>query len=274
MSEEEALHAPSTVRALLRRHGLPAQQSFGQNFLIDRHALQAVVEAAGVGPTDTVLEVGPGLGVLTHELSKRAARVVAVELDRRLEPVLAETLAGRENVEIVWKDALKFDFTALPAGSLLVANLPYNIATPLLVTALESRVFSRLVAMVQREVAERLVATAGDEQYGAVSLITRYYSEARIVRNVAPGSFYPAPEVTSAIVRLDARGGVRPRPQLFAVVRDAFRHRRKTLARNLQMATDESIAQAVCEAAREVGGEALDLAAFEKLSESLPARGS
>jgi 16S rRNA (adenine1518-N6/adenine1519-N6)-dimethyltransferase len=160
------LHAPGTVRALLARHGLRADKSFGQNFLVDVHALQAVVQAADLGPADTVLEVGPGLGVLTRELVARARRVVSVELDERLLGVLGETVGDAENLEIRLGDAMEFDFGTLPGGSVLAANLPYNIATGLIVQALESTVLSRLVVMVQREVAERLVAGAGDELRG------------------------------------------------------------------------------------------------------------
>jgi 16S rRNA (adenine1518-N6/adenine1519-N6)-dimethyltransferase len=233
---EGALHAPSTVRALLERHGLRADKAFGQNFLVDINALRAVVDAAELRGHETVLEVGPGLGVLTRELTRRAGRVVSVELDRRLLAVLDETVGQAENLEIVSGDAMEFDFGRLPPPRLVVANLPYNIATAFIARALEAGAFERLVVMVQKEVAERLVAPPGREAYGSISLLIAHFTRARIVRHVAPGCFYPPPEVTSSIVRLDARPDARPRPDLFRLIRDAFRHRRKTLAKNLQMA--------------------------------------
>ena len=273
---EGALHAPSTVRALLERYGLRASKSFGQNFLVDAHALAAIVEAAELSRDDTVLEIGPGLGVLTRELVARAGRVVSVELDRRLFEVLRETVGDAPNFEIRFEDAMSFDFTQLPSGSKLVANLPYNIATGLIVSALESLVFERLVVMVQKEVAERLTATPASPQYGAVSLIARHFATTRIVRHVPPGSFYPPPEVTSSIVRLDLRPGVRPAPELFALVRDAFRHRRKTLLRNLQMAGYDRSRVGTALAAlgldSRVRGEQLDLEQYGRLLQELQAR--
>src|SRR5690606_2142614 len=168
-----------TVRSLLERHGLSAAKSFGQNFLVDKSALSAIVAAAEIESDSVVFEIGPGLGTLTVELARRAARVVSVEVDAGMHRVLAETLAGVDNVTLVRGDALTFDLGALPAGSLLVANLPYNVATPLIVTALESRRFARLVFLVQREVGERLVAGAGDDAYGALSLIVQLLTTAR-----------------------------------------------------------------------------------------------
>ena len=273
---EVALHAPRTVRALLERYGLRADKSFGQNFLVDVHALQAIVQAAELDATDTVLEVGPGLGVLTRELVERAGRVVSVELDRRLIAVLQETVGAAPNLEIRFGDAMQFDFGDLPNESVMVANLPYNIATGLIVRALESGRFERLVVMVQREVAERLVAAPGTPQYGAVSLIATHFANGRIVRNVAPGAFYPPPEVTSSIVRLDARPDARPAPELFALIKDAFRHRRKTLARNLQMAgySRDRVASALEATGLEtrVRGEELGLEQYRELLRELQAR--
>jgi 16S rRNA (adenine1518-N6/adenine1519-N6)-dimethyltransferase len=275
LTVEGALHAPSTVRALLERHGLRADKTFGQNFLIDWNALRAVVDAAELTGRETVLEIGPGLGVLTRELTQRAGRVVSVELDERLLPVLRETVQQAANLETVHGDAMEFDLSLLPKGALLVANLPYNIATGVIVRALESGVFARLVVMVQKEVAERLTAEPGDSQYGAVSLIVAHFAEAGIVRHVAPGCFYPPPEVTSSIVRLDVRSEAQPRPDLFRFVRDAFRHRRKTLAKNLRMAGHERQRIAAALSAEgldpRVRGEELGLEAFKALHRRLGA---
>jgi len=218
----------------LERHGLRADKSFGQNFLVDAAALDSIVAAAEIGPDATVFEVGPGLGTLTVELARRAARVVSVELDTRMLPVLAETLADCYNVEVVNSDALTYDMTRLPHGALLVANLPYNVATPLIVKALESGRFARLVFLVQREVGERLVAGAGADAYGALSLIVEHFTTARrAVRHVAPGAFMPPPKVTSSVVRLDVDPAAVPDPGLVRFIHQSFAHRRKTLKRNL-----------------------------------------
>lgn len=270
---DRPLHTPSAVRDLLRKHGLRPDRNFGQNFLVDLSALQAIAAAAEVGSDDTVLEVGPGLGVLTAELARRAARVVAVELDARLLPVLEETVGGFGNVEVRHEDAVEFDYAALPRGSLLVANLPYNVATPVLARALEAGVFERLVVMVQREVADRLTAGAGEEAFGALSLLVAHYGSARTVRLVSPGCFYPPPEVTSAVVRIDTRPDAAPDPELFLLIRDAFRHRRKTLKKNLVMAgyppdlVDSALAQAGLDP--RVRAEALSLPAFRNLRSRL-----
>jgi len=183
-----------------------------------------------------VLEVGPGLGVLTRELAAQAGRVVSVELDGRLLPVLAETLSDLHNVEVIHGDGLKVDLSGFPEDSLLVANLPYNVATPILVRALESSRFKRLVFLVQKEVAQRLAAPPGSPAYGALSLIVAHFGTARSVREVGPGAFFPPPEVTSSVVRIDVRPGARAAPDLVWLIHQAFAHRRKTLKKNLLMA--------------------------------------
>lgn len=197
--------------------------------------LRDIVRAAELSADDTVLEVGPGLGVLTRELAARAGRVVSVELDARLLPALAETLKGLPNVELVHGDGLTFDLTALPEGSLLVANLPYNVATPILVRALASGRFKRLMFLVQKEVAGRLTASPSTPAYGALSLVVAHFGSARVVREVKPSAFFPPPEVTSSVVRFDVSPGQKEDPALFRLVHQAFAHRRKTLKRNLLM---------------------------------------
>jgi 16S rRNA (adenine1518-N6/adenine1519-N6)-dimethyltransferase len=260
----------ATVRALLARHATHADKSFGQNFLVDKNALEAIVAAAELQPDSVVFEVGPGLGTLTVALARRAARVVTVELDSEMLPVLEETLDGLDNVELVNADALAFDLSSLPRGSLLVANLPYNVATPLIVKALESGRFTRLVFLVQREVGERLVAGAGDDAYGALSLIVERLTRARrIVRHVAPGSFLPPPKVTSSVVRLDVDPFATPDPGLVELIHQAFQHRRKTLRRNLLYAAyPEQVVDTALERLgldRLVRAEALPLRQFERL---------
>jgi 16S rRNA (adenine1518-N6/adenine1519-N6)-dimethyltransferase len=266
------LTSPTRVRELLQRHGLRPDRAFGQNFLVDANALQSIIEAAEL-QGETVVEFGPGLGVLTLELARHAAQVISVELDSRLMPALHETLAGQPNVQLLNEDALEFDYSLLPPGALLVANLPYNVATPLIMAALESGSVKRLVVMVQKEVAQRIVAAPGQTGFGAFSLLISYHASARIVRDVAPGCFFPSPEITSSIVRLDVRSGVRPDPQLFALIHDAFRHRRKTLKKNLQMAGRDTAATAAAlerlQLAPQVRAEELSLEQFRSLHKEL-----
>jgi 16S rRNA (adenine1518-N6/adenine1519-N6)-dimethyltransferase len=257
------------VRALLARHGLAPDKGFGQNFLIDRRALAAVVEAGDPGPDTTVLEVGPGLGALTRALAERGASVLALELDARLLPALRETTDRYPNVEVRQGDAMRFSHATMPEGSSLIANLPYQIATALLAEALRSGRYRRIAVLVQREVAERIVARPGDAGFGAFSLTCEHFAEARIVRDVAPGCFLPPPKVTSSIVRLDPRPGVEDDPATFALIRQGFRHRRKTLRKNLVAAG--YAASTVVGALDRVGldarvrAEALDLATWRRL---------
>ncbi len=267
------LTAPSRVAALLKRHGLTPDRGFSQNFLVDAGALAVIVDAAEVQPTDTVFEVGPGLGVLTRELASRAARVVSVELDRRLQGVLAETLSGLGSVELVFGDAARYDFASLPEGTLLVANLPYGVATAVVTRALASRRFRRLVFLVQREVADRLTAAPGTPAYGSLTLLVRHFGRAASLRRVPPGAFLPAPKVTSAVVRIDVDRAARPDPELFRFIRLGFAHRRKTLAKNLALAgfDREAVNRALAELGLDgrVRAEALELTSFERLLASL-----
>lgn len=267
------LTARAYVKHLLDKYSLGTDKGLGQNFLVDEAALRAVVSAADIAPGHTVFEVGPGLGVLTRELAERATKVVSVELDAGLMPLLAETLAGFDNVELVNGDALSFDLDSLPPRSLLVANLPYNVATPIIARCLESLRFERLVFLVQREVAERLVAEPGTGPFGALSLLVAHYARGRIVKHVPPGAFMPPPKVTSSVVRLDVDATARSHPELFRLIRQAFAHRRKTLARNLVYAGYEPhvvrsalAAAGIDERAR---AEILDLPAFERLLAAL-----
>lgn len=270
---EKPLYSPAVVADVLNRHGLRADKNFGQNFLIDGNVLKNIVAAAEVGGADTVLEIGPGLGVLTRALAEEAGHVVSVELDARLLPVLQETVAHRDNVTVVHGDGLEFDLGTLPPNSLLVANLPYNVATPILVRALESGRFKRVVVMVQKEVADRLKAAPGDPAFGALSLVVQHFAAVRTVKDVKPDSFYPAPAVTSSVVRLDGKPEARADEALFDLIHTAFRHRRKTLKKNLLMAGyDSQRVTAALQAANldaRVRAEALGLAAFGDLQTAL-----
>ncbi len=261
------------VRALLARHGLTPDKRYGQNFLVDRAALRAVADAADPPPGAHVLEVGPGLGALTAELAARDLHVLALELDGRLLPALAEVVGDAANVEVRRADAVAFDHATMPQGAYLIANLPYQVATAVLGNALASGRYARIAVLVQREVAERIVADPGDAQFGAFSLVCRHYADAVIVRDVAPGAFLPPPKVTSSILRLDPRPGVGPDPTTFAWVRAGFRHRRKTLRKNLTAAGVDGAALDAALASEaldpRVRAEALDLATWRRLAARL-----
>ncbi|GIW27499.1 MAG: ribosomal RNA small subunit methyltransferase A [Meiothermus sp.] len=263
------LTSPKVVRALLDRYGLRADKRFGQNFLVERSYLQKIVDTVGLQPGETVYEVGPGLGTLTRALAEAGANVVSIEMDRRLEAVYAETLAGLP-VQIIWGDALAFDWASLTPQSLFAGNLPYNIATPLITKLLLSGRFRRIVALVQKEVALRMVARPRTPAYGLLSVRVQYHARARRVVDLPPGAFFPPPKVTSSVVCLEPNQ--RPdHPGLFRLVEAAFAQRRKTLMNALKAAgyTPERVAQAL-EALRlplDVRGEALELQQFERLAE-------
>jgi 16S rRNA (adenine1518-N6/adenine1519-N6)-dimethyltransferase len=235
-----ALLTPAGVRALLAEHGLRPSRALGQNFLADPNTARRIVRVAGVEPGDRVLEIGAGLGSLTLALLERDARVLALERDRKLQAAFEQVVSGHGDVQVVTGDALDVDFTALLGTGTwrCVSNLPYNVATPVIVRLLEQApsIESALV-MVQREVAERLVAVPGSRAYGAVSVRIGYYAHAKIAGIVPRTVFVPAPKVDSALVELvrhDAPPVDVPSPErLFELVRAGFAHRRKMLRRTL-----------------------------------------
>jgi len=264
---------------ILRAFGLHVNKRLGQNFLVDEGVVDAIVAAAGVRPGDAVLEIGPGIGTLTQGLLEAGAKVVAVELDQRLVRVLRETLAGYEDVRVVHGDILKINIPQQMAIApyKVVANLPYYITTPILLLLLEQRLpVSVLVAMVQKEVAQRMVAAPGGKDYGALSVAVQYFTVPEIVLTVPPRSFIPAPAVESAVIRCT----VRERPPVevadeeafFRVVKAAFAQRRKTLANALKAAGID--AAAVLAAAGVDGGrrgETLALAEFAAVTNAYKA---
>lgn len=232
------------IRDLLERHGFHFSKKLGQNFLINPSVCPRMAEACGASPESGVLEIGPGIGVLTRELAQRAGRVVAIELDERLPPVLAETLAGQDNVEIVQGDCLKLDLAALIAEKFgdrevaVCANLPYYITSPIIMSLLESRLpVTSITVMVQKEAAQRLCAQVGTREAGAVTLAVQYYAEAETLFTVSRGSFLPAPNVDSAVIRLTVRKTppcqVQDEKVLFRLIRAGFGQRRKTLLNSL-----------------------------------------
>lgn len=219
---------------VLERHGLRPDTQLGQHFLLDENLVDVSVRDAAIGPDDVVLEIGPGVGVLTVALARVARLVHAVELDRRLEPVLADTLAGVGNVHLVWGDAMRIDLAALdPAPTRFVANLPYSIATPVVVESTWGLpTIERWSVMVQREVADRWTASPGGRDYGAATVLIRLAARTLSRRHVPAAAFVPRPRVESALVALERVGPGAP-PEIRTFVRAAFSSRRKTLANAL-----------------------------------------
>lgn len=283
-----ALCSPRAVAEVLRSHGLRPNRRLGQHFLVDRRALASIVSAAELAPGDGVLEIGAGLGTLTLALAARAGRVVSVEIARELAPALAETLRDAGNVRLVLGDALRLDLGRLLAeeGSVprwkAVANLPYYVTAPLLARLL-ALPLELMVLTVQKEVAERLAASPGGKEYGALTLFVRYRAEAEVVLTVPPRAFFPPPQVESAVVRLCRRPAppvASPPEALFAVVRAAFAHRRKTLANALAGALDPPADRARVEEALAAAGipaarrpETLSLEEYASVADALVAGG-
>ena len=223
----------STIRDLCARYDFALSKGFGQNFIINPGICPRIAEAAGIGPGWGALEVGPGIGVLTEQLCKRTDKVVSIEVDKRLPPLLEETMADYDNFKLVLNDVLKVDLKALLAEEFgdkpvaVCANLPYYITSPILMRLLEEKLPIRnITVMVQKEAAQRLCTAPGTRDAGAISYAVAYYAEPKLLFSVQPGSFYPAPKVTSAVIRLD----VREEAAFFALIRAAFSQRRKTAA--------------------------------------------
>ena len=233
----------STIRNLCARYDFALSKGFGQNFIINPGICPRIAEEAGIGPGWGALEVGPGIGVLTEQLCKRADKVVSIEVDKRLPPLLEETMADYDNFKLVLNDVLKVDLKALLADEFgdkpvaVCANLPYYITSPILMRLLEEKLpIENITVMVQKEAAQRLCAAPGMRDAGAISYAVAYYAEPKLLFTVQPGSFYPAPKVTSAVIQLN----VRKTPAVevpngdekafFALIRAAFSQRRKTAA--------------------------------------------
>ncbi len=271
----------SETRKKLESRGFSPNKRFGQNFLTDENVLDGIVEAAGIEPSDTVLEIGPGTGALTRRLAEKAAGVCAVEIDRGLAGMLEDEFKDDERVRIICGDVLKTDLNALLseyAPVKVVANLPYYITTPILLELLpDERLFKSFVIMIQKEVADRMSATPGNKDYGALSLMIRYYGEPQIIMDVPPSAFYPAPEVTSAVVRIDRHETPPVRSddpdRMFALIRAAFGKRRKTLVNAVSSDPKLNLSpDSIRNALRSMGideavrGEKLSLEDFAKLT--------
>lgn len=278
----------SYVRALCEKYDFALSKGFGQNFIVNPGLPPKIVDASGVDKRYGVLEIGPGIGALSHELCERAGKVVAVELDKTLLPILDETMARFDNFEVVSADILKTDIPALVrekfAGltPIVCANLPYNITTPAITALIESKCFESITVLVQKEVAERLCAAPGTSAYGAFSVFMQYYTEPEYLFAVPRECFEPQPKVTSAVLRAVVRREppveVEDEKFFFRVVYAAFALRRKTLVNSLMTAfgsqlTKEQVTQAVtsCGLEANIRGERLGLSEFATLSAEIAA---
>ena len=272
------------IEALLARHGFRFSKSMGQNFLIEDWVPRDTAEACGADESIGVLEVGPGIGPLTRELAKRAGKVVSVELDHRLYPVLAETMAGFDNFTLVEGDIMKQDLSALVAEHfdglrpVLCANLPYNITTPLLTNCVKAGCFTSITVLIQKEVAQRICARPGSAEYGAFSLLMQYYTVLELLFTVPNTCFVPMPKVTSAVIRCITREkppvSVRSEAMLWRTVKAGFALRRKTLVNSLQTGFSLSKPELArilndCGLAADIRGERLALQEYARLSDAL-----
>lgn len=283
----EKLSNPQRTIEVIKKYEFCFQKKFGQNFLIDGHVLEKIIAGAGVTKDDMVLEIGPGIGTMTQYLAEAAGKVVAVEIDRNLLPILQETLADYDNVKVIHADVLSLDLEKLVQEEnggrpiKVVANLPYYITTPIIMALFEQHVpLANVTVMVQKEVAARMKSGPGSKDYGALSLAVQYYAEPYIVANVPCNCFMPRPNVDSAVIRLtryeEPPVQVKDEKMLFKIIRASFNQRRKTLQNGLNNSselnfTKDQIAAAIAEAgfSPSVRGEALTLEQFAKLTDIL-----
>ncbi len=271
---------------VIKKYDFSFQKRFGQNFLIDEHVLNKIVDAALIGKGDGVIEIGPGIGTMTQRLCEAAGKVVAIEIDRELIPILNDTLSDHHNVKIINADVMKTDMAKLIRDEFdrmdvkLVANLPYYITTPIVMALLEQRLpLSQITIMVQKEVAMRMQAKPGTKDYGALSLAVRYYAETYIAANVPPNCFMPRPKVGSSVIRLTVRKespvDVKDEKKMFGLIRAAFNQRRKTLINAVCNQSGAYTKDEMADALKKLGmdvsvrGETLDLQQFAALSNIL-----
>ncbi len=281
---------PQNTIEVLQKYRFNFQKKFGQNFLIDTHVLDKIIDASGVTEDDFVLEIGPGIGTMTQYLCERAREVVAVEIDKNLIPILSDTLKNYSNVTVINEDILKLDICKLAEEKnqgkpiKVVANLPYYITTPIIMGLFESHVpIDSITIMVQKEVAERMQEGPGNKEYGALSLAVQYYARPEIVANVPPNCFMPRPNVGSAVIRLTRHEKppveVEDEKLMFRIIRASFNQRRKTLANGLNNSPEIHLPKEVIQESivslgvpENIRGEALSLEQFAELSNEIGQR--
>ena len=283
MSTREKLSNPKETIRVIQENNFTFHKNYGQNFLIDSHVIDKIIAAADISKDDEVLEIGPGIGTLTQYLAEAAGSVTVVEIDDKLIPILQDTLSDYDNVKIIHGDIMKQDIGAIFEGRpfKIVANLPYYITTPIIMSLLESRVPAEsITVMIQKEVADRMQAGPGSKDYGALSLAVQYYAEPYLAANVPPNCFMPRPRVGSAVIHLrrleKPSVEVKDEKHMFKLIRAAFNQRRKTLANGIKNFEGLSYSREDVEAALErlgfdkmVRGEALTLKQFAELSDEL-----
>lgn len=285
--KEPMLGNPQNTIEVLQKYNFTFQKKFGQNFLIDTHVLDKIINSAEITKDDMVLEIGPGIGTMTQYLACAAGKVVAVEIDKALIPILEDTLSEYDNVRVINEDVLKVDIAKLAEEEnggrpiKVVANLPYYITTPIIMGLFENNVpIKSITVMVQKEVADRMQVGPGTKDYGALSLAVQYYAKPYIVANVPPNCFMPRPKVGSAVIRLDRyeepKVQVKDEKLMFKIIRASFNQRRKTLANGLKNSAELNFSKEQIEEAIEalgrgstIRGEALTLEEFAKLSDLL-----
>ena len=275
------------TQEIIKKHNFSIQKKYGQNFLIDEHVLNKIIVAAELSKDDYVIEIGPGIGTMTERMAPECRHVTAIEIDKELIPILSETLSGFDNVDIINEDVLKVDLNKLIAERndnkpvKVVANLPYYITTPIIMSLLENKIpIDTITVMVQKEVADRMMVGPGTKDYGALSLAVQYYAKPYIVANVPMNCFIPRPNVASAVIRLTCHKEppvtVKDEKLMFNLIRASFNQRRKTLINGISnfsglSFTKEQVAMALNSIglSENIRGEALDLEKFAKLSDAL-----
>lgn len=283
----ERIASPKRTREIVRKYDFAFQKKFGQNFLIDSHVLGKIIDSASINKEDVVIEIGPGIGSLTQEIAEHAKEVIAIEIDKKLIPILEDTLSYYDNITIINEDILKVDLVKLVQEKnnnkpiKVVANLPYYITTPIIMGLFESHVpIESITVMVQKEVADRMRAKPGTKDYGALSLAVQYYSEPYIVANVPANCFMPRPKIGSAVIRLTKHNlapvKAKDEKLLFRIIRASFNQRRKTLINGLfnnfgGVYNKEQLKQAIEQIGLDakVRGEALSLEQFSDLTNVL-----
>lgn len=281
------LGIPQNTIAVLQKYNFNFQKKYGQNFLVDTHVLEKIMDAAQITKEDCVVEIGPGIGTMTQYLAERAGEVVAVEIDKNLIPILKETLSEYDNVTVINDDILKVDLNSIVEEKnqgkpvKIVANLPYYITTPIIMGLFENHVpLKSITIMVQKEVADRMQVGPGTKDYGALSLAVQYYAKPEIVAIVPPNCFIPRPNVGSAVIRLTRYEAppvcVKDEKFMFSLIRASFNQRRKTLANSLANAQNLSLSREKVTCALEgmglsptIRGEALTLEQFASLADLL-----
>ncbi len=284
IEKDARLSNPKVTIETIKKYNFAFQKRFGQNFLIDSHVIDKIIEAADITKDDIIVEIGPGIGTMTQYLCENAKKVYAIEIDKNLIPILADTLAPYDNVEVVNQDVLKTDIEALAGKGnkvKVVANLPYYITTPIIMGLFENHIPAEsITVMVQKEVAYRMQAEPGGKDYGALSLAVQYYAEPYIAANVPPNCFMPRPGVGSAVIRLTAYDNppvkVKDERLMFKLIRASFNQRRKTLQNGINNSGEVSFTKEQVENAllkmglpASVRGETLTLEQFAMLSDLL-----